>query len=348
MTPQPDRDRKGKSSEAATTFPPVLIANDLRKTYGSREAIRGLSFSLQSGRVLGLLGPNGAGKTTTIRVLTTILKPSSGEFFVDGTGSEHAEQIRRKIGVLPEGQGFPKGVTAIEYLTYFGELYGRPAAEARKVGLEQLSELGLQNRTDSAIGTFSHGMRQRLGIARALINNPRVVFLDEPTLGLDPRGQQELLDIIRQIARQRNAGVILSSHLLSEMESVCDDVVIMNAGAIVASGTLAEVMGRAPQNGALQNAVRVRVRVPPESVSQAQQILKKLPAVEQASSTDKSSGWLTVVLTENGKGAASPDGLGKNKILEALIDANIPIAGFETEGNRLQDVFLELTSKAIQ
>jgi ABC-2 type transport system ATP-binding protein len=189
-------------------------------------------------------------------------------------------------------------------------------------------------------------MRQRLGIARALINNPRVVFLDEPTLGLDPRGQQELLDILRQIARQRNAGVILSSHLLSEMESVCDDVVIMNAGAIVASGTLAEVMGRAPQNGALQNAVRVRV--PAESVPQAQQILQKLPAVEQASSTDKSSGWMTVVLTEKGKGAASPDGLGRNKILEALIDAKIPIAGFETEGNRLQDVFLELTSKAIQ
>ncbi len=346
MTLKPGLVRNKKSPEAETTVPPVLIANNLRMTYGSREALRGLSFSLQSGRVLGLLGPNGAGKTTTIRILTTILKPSSGEFFVDGTGSEHAEQIRRKIGVLPEGQGFPKGVTAIEYLTYFGELYGRPAAEARKVGLEQLSELGLQNRTDSAIGTFSHGMRQRLGIARALINNPRVVFLDEPTLGLDPRGQQELLDIIRQIARQRNAGVILSSHLLSEMESVCDDVVIMNAGAIVASGTLAEVMGRATQNGALQNVVRVRV--PPESVSQAQQLLKKLPAVDQASSTDKSSGWLTVALTEKGKGAASLDGLGRNKILEALIDAKIPIAGFETEGNRLQDVFLNLTSKAIQ
>jgi len=348
MTLQPDRIRKGKSSEAATTLPPVLIANDLRKTYGSREVLRGFSFSLQSGRVLGLLGPNGAGKTTTIRILTTILEPSSGDFTVDGTNSKHADEIRRKIGVLPEGLGFPKGITAIEYLTYFGALYGRPAAEARRVGLEQLREMGLQNRTDSAIGTFSHGMRQRLGIARALINDPKVVFLDEPTLGLDPRGQQELLATIQQIARQRHAGVILSSHLLSEMESVCDDVVIMNAGTVVASGTLAEVIGRTPHNGDLQNGIRVQVRVPPESVSQAQQILKKLPTVEQAIPTDKSAGWLTVALTNRGKGAPPSDRLGKNKILEALIDAKIPIVGFETEGNRLQDVFLDLTSQAIQ
>lgn len=347
MTPQPDRIRNGKS-EAGTTLPPVLIANDLRKTYGSREALRGLSFSLQSGRVLGLLGPNGAGKTTTIRVLTTVLKPSSGDFTVDGTSSEHAYEIRRKIGVLPEGLGFPKGITAIEYLTYFGELYGQPAAGARKVGLEQLREMGLQNRTDSAIGTFSHGMRQRLGIARALINDPKVVFLDEPTLGLDPRGQQELLAKIRQIARERNAGVILSSHLLSEMESVCDDVVIMNAGSVVASGTLAEVIGRTPQNGDLRNAIRVRVCVPPESVSTAQQLLEKLPTVEQAIPTDKSEGWLTVALTDVCEGASPPDRLGKNKILEALIGARIPIVGFETEGKRLQDVFLDLTSQAIQ
>jgi ABC-2 type transport system ATP-binding protein len=345
MTLQTDRTRKGKSSEAAT-LPPVLIANDLRKTYGSREALRGLSFSLQPGRVLGLLGPNGAGKTTAIRVLTTILEPSSGDFTIDGTSSERADEIRRKIGVLPEGLGFPKGVTAIEYLTYFGELYGRPAAEARKVGLEQLNEMGLQNRTDSAIGTFSHGMRQRLGIARALVNDPKVVFLDEPTLGLDPRGQQELLAKIRQIAQDRNAGVILSSHLLSEMESVCDDVVIMNEGSVVASGALTDVIGRAPQNGDLKNAVRVRVRVPPERVPEAQKILMKLPGAGQAIPTDKSTDWLTIALT--GNGASPADQLGKNKVLEALIGAKIPILGFETEANRLQDVFLDLTSQAIQ
>ena len=348
MTLRTDLTRLGDSPEAGTIPPPVLIANNLRLTYGAGEALRGLSFSLQAGRVLGLLGPNGAGKTTTIRILTTILKPSSGDFMIDGTSSQNAGEIRRKIGVLPEGLGFPKGITAIEYLTYFGELYGRTAPSARKVGLEQLKEMGLQNRTDSAIGTFSHGMRQRLGIARALINDPKVIFLDEPTLGLDPRGQQELLDTIRRIARQRNAGVILSSHLLSEMESTCDDLVIMNAGAVVASGTMAEIVGRAAQNSDPQDANRVRVCIPPESTTQAQQILMSLPEVEQAVLTDRSAGWLTVSLTSSGNGASASDATDKNRILAALISANIPIAGFETEGNRLQDVFLNLTSKAIQ
>jgi predicted ABC-type transport system involved in lysophospholipase L1 biosynthesis ATPase subunit len=119
--------------------------------------------------VLGFLGPNGAGKTTTIRILTTILTPSSGDFSVDGISSKYPDEIRRTIGVLPEGLGFPKGVTAIEYLTYFGQLFGRSAAEARRVGLVHLKDMGLQHRADTAIGTFSRGMRQRLGIARALV-----------------------------------------------------------------------------------------------------------------------------------------------------------------------------------
>ncbi len=188
---------------------PILVAQDLHRSYGPRRALRALSFSLRPGRVLGFLGPTGAGKTTTIRVLTTILEPTSGRFEVDGVGSEYPDQIRRKIGVLPEGLGFPPNATALEYLTYFGQLYGRRRPEARRTGLELLDDVGLKNRADSLVGTYSHGMRQRLGIARALVNDPRVVFLDEPTLGLDPRGQQELLALIQRIARERNAGVVL-------------------------------------------------------------------------------------------------------------------------------------------
>ena len=161
----------------------ILAAEDLRKTYGDRVALKGLTFSLNAGRVLGFLGPNGAGKTTSIRILTTILRPSSGRFVVDGIGSEHPVAIRRRIGVLPEGLGFPKQMTAHGYLTYFAQLYGRPAAEARRIASNLLEDVGLQNRADSSIGSFSHGMRQRLGIARALVNDPAVVFLDEPTLG---------------------------------------------------------------------------------------------------------------------------------------------------------------------
>ncbi|CAN7373502.1 ABC transporter ATP-binding protein [Mesorhizobium sp. LjNodule214] len=335
-------------SEAARVPPPVLIAQDLCKSYGSRKALRGLSFSLQAGRVLGFLGPNGAGKTTTIRILTTILTPSSGDFSVDGISSKYPEKIRRTIGVLPEGLGFPKGVTAVEYLTYFGQLYGRSAAEARRIGLAYLRDMGLQNRADAAIGTFSRGMRQRLGIARALVNDPKVVFLDEPTLGLDPRGQQELLGIILQIARERNAGVVVCSHLLSEIEGICDDVIIMNAGQIVANGTVAEVTGRTQQNAVGRDTVQLRVRVPPGSVAQAQQVLDTLPNVKRAIPTDKIAGSLAIALADPGNGTSSADHLGKNRVLEALIRAEIPILGFEVEGGRLQDVFLQLTEGAIE
>ena len=215
--------------EASRSQSEILLAEDLRKSYGPRPALRGLSFSLQGGRILGFLGPNGAGKTTAIRILTTMLEPEAGRFVVDGISSQFPDRIRRKIGVLPENLGFPRQLTGIEYLTYFGQLYGRTAAQARAYGLALLEEVGLQQRAKSLIGTYSHGMRQRIGIARALVNDPVVVFLDEPTLGLDPRGQQELLTLIRRVVRERSVGVILCSHALWEVESVCDDVVILSS-----------------------------------------------------------------------------------------------------------------------
>lgn len=315
----------------------VLLAEDLRKFYGPREALRGLSFSLQAGRILGFLGPNGAGKTTSIRILTTILEPDSGRFVVDGIGSEEPEKIRRRIGVLPEHFGLPKQMTGIEYLTFFGQLYGRSAKDAREYGMALLKDVGLQQRAKSLTSTYSHGMRQRLGIARALINDPAVIFLDEPTLGLDPRGQQELLGLIRQITRERNAGVILCSHLLTEVESVCDDVIILSSGEVVVSGTVADVIGRTERNA-------VRVRVPSPSIAEAQEVLEALPVVVKVTMENGSAGWLRVNLAD----ISAEDHHANNSILEALIRTGIPILSFEPEGGRLQDVFLHLTAEAIK
>ena len=346
MIQSKDTELSVQQAAASSNPPPVLLAQDLHKSYGSQAGLRGLSFSLQAGRVLGFLGPNGAGKTTTIRILTTILEPTSGNFTVDGISSKYPERIRQRIGVLPEGLGFPKGVTAFEYLTYFSQLYGQSAAEAREISQTLLKDVGLQNRANSAIGTFSHGMRQRLGIARALINDPKVVFLDEPTLGLDPRGQQELLALIRRIARDRNTGVVLSSHLLSEIEGICDDVVILNAGEVVAKGTVAEVSEQALQN--VEEGSAIRVRVLPGSSEEAQQILQALPDVTKVAPADMTMGLLAVELANsNGRNAAA-EPVGMNNILEALIHAGIPILGFEILGGRLQDVFLKLTAETIE
>jgi ABC-2 type transport system ATP-binding protein len=335
-----------KGTQGSNSQPDILLADELRKYYGKRQALRGLTFSLKAGRVLGFLGPNGAGKTTAIRILTTILEADSGYFFVEGIGSEYPEQIRRRIGVLPESLGFPKQVTALDFLTYFAQLYGWSPRDAKRQALGLLEEVGLQQRTKSLIGTYSRGMRQRLGIARALINNPAVVFLDEPTLGLDPRGQQELLALVRRIARDRNAGVVLCSHLLTEIEGVCDDVVILNQGHVVARGSVADVIGRVEKNMLLRNAFRIRV--PATSVASVKKLLKAMPVVKHVAPLGEMEGWLLVELQNLSEGDTVKVFQINNQILGDLIRAKTPILSFEAAGGRLQDVFLHLTEEAIQ
>jgi ABC-2 type transport system ATP-binding protein len=183
-------------------------------------------------------------------------------------------------------------------------------------------------------------MRQRLGIARALVNNPVVLFLDEPTLGLDPRGQQELLALVRNIARERAASIVLCSHLLSEIEGICDDVVILNLGQVVAAGAVADVLGEAERT-------TVQVRVTPESVSTAQKALKTVPGISQVTVTDSLTGLLTVGLPDTTDVGADGDGFVRNRLLEALIRAEVPVVSFGIAGNRLQDLFLQVTDEAI-
>jgi ABC-2 type transport system ATP-binding protein len=325
----------------------VLVARELRKSYGARHALQGLTFSLKAGRILGFLGPNGAGKTTSIRILTTMLEPGGGHFVVDGITSEHPSAIRRRIGVLPENLGFPNHMTGLEYLIFFGQLNGLATAEARRRGMRLLEDVGMQRRGGSLIGTYSHGMRQRIGIARALVNDPVVVFLDEPTLGLDPRGQQELLDLIRRIARERETGIVLCSHLLSEIENVCDDVIILNDGAIVAQGTVAAVIGGDPAMVAQGSALRIQV--PPDAVTRAKKAIEAaIPAQARVDAIGEADGgWLRVELAGSGADDEPRTQIINNDVLGAVMRIDVPILRFEVEGGRLRDVFLNLTGGTI-
>jgi len=316
----------------------VLVAEDLRMSYGPRLALRGLSFSLRAGRILGFLGPNGAGKTTAIRILTTILEPSTGTFTVDGIKSTDPQGIRRRIGVLPESLGFHRNMTGEECLVYFGRLFGRTAKNARDVAHSLLNDMGLESRGRSLVGSYSRGMRQRLGIARALVNEPAVLFLDEPTLGLDPRGQQELLELIGRIARERKVGIVLCSHVLSDIEVVCDDVLIMNLGEVVARGTVAEVIGHSRGDDVQQNVMKIHL--PQAAVMRAQHVLESVPVVRKVSSSGVDGTWLRVELVQTADGASN------NVVLAALTSADIPILSFEAERARLQEVFLHLTGAA--
>ena len=333
--------------KALSPQPEVLVAEGLQKSYGTRRVLQGLTLTLKVGHILGLLGPNGAGKTTSIRILTTMMEPESGHFVVDGIGSEHPQEIRRKIGVLPEKLGFPRQMSGLEYLTFYSQLYGQTTAAAKEIALELLDDVGLHHRGNSQIDTYSHGMKQRLGIARALLNDPVVAFLDEPTLGLDPRGQQELLELIQRIARERGTGIVMCSHMLSEIESICDDVVILNQGQVVARGTVAEVIGKTQQNIVLRNSLRIQI--PAHFVARAKQVLKAaMPHVIKVMPLGEMEGWLRVELVGSANGEPETTHVINNSILSALIRAKIPVLSFEVEGYRLQDVFMYLTEAAIE
>jgi ABC-2 type transport system ATP-binding protein len=181
-------------------------------------------------------------------------------------------------------------------------------------------------------------MRQRLGIARALVNDPVVLFLDEPTLGLDPRGQKELLTLLRGIAGDRGVGVVLCSHVLSEVEGVCDEVVILSSGRVIAAGSVAEVIARAQREGPQRSSIRVRVPAP--SVAMATELLAPMPGVARMNGGNV-DGQLHVELVAPAD--ASHDQRATNEVLDALVGAGIPVLGFEIEGGRLQDAFLQLT-----
>ena len=314
-----------------------LEARSLRKTYGSVVALDDFSFTASPGEVVGLLGPNGAGKTTAIRVMTTILPLTSGGFAVAGVPHTRPVEIRRRVGVLPESAGYPEQQTGAEFLTYHARLFGHSRASARATAARLLAQVGLEERQSSLIATFSRGMRQRLGIARALVNDPEVVFFDEPTLGLDPAGQRQVLQLVEGIAHERGATVVLSTHFLAEVEDVCTRVVILNRGRVIAEGTVADVTRRAaaPRRG--------RFRVPAELRDVALQVLAGVPGIDEAQPLDGRPDWVIASFGQAGQAGTAADVSGA---VRALAEAGVPLLAFELEGARLSDAFLAMTSEA--
>jgi ABC-2 type transport system ATP-binding protein len=323
---------------SASQDSPSVDAHGLKRTYGKVVAVEDLSFAARAGEVIGLLGPNGAGKTTAIRVLTTILAPTAGSFAVAGMPHTRPAEIRRRIGVLPESAGYPEQQSGAEFLRYYARLFGHSRKSARSTSAALLAEVGLAERQSAHIGAYSRGMRQRLGIARALLNDPAVVFFDEPTLGLDPAGQRDVLRLVAGIARERGATVVLSTHFLAEVEDTCSRVVILNRGRVIAEGTVAEVTRRAaaPRRG--------RFRVPAELRERAAVTLAGLSGFGEVESLDGGPDLVTVKL--DGADRMQPGApVDVSEAVGALAKAGIPLLSFELEGARLSDAFLSMTEE---
>ncbi len=230
----------------------------LARSFGDTPALEGVDLLLESGGVFGLLGPNGAGKTTTVRILTGVLHPDKAQTLrVLGHDVPGAiEQVRPRVGVQTDTALYER-LTALDNLTFFGALYGMPKADALRSAQDLLQRFGLSDRATEKVGAYSKGMRQKVLIARALIANPDLVFLDEPTAGLDPEAAHELMTYVRDLSRERGKTFFITSHRLEEMESVCTKVGVLSGGRVVAQGSPAQVAR------AIVPEIRVRVAPAP-------------------------------------------------------------------------------------
>jgi ABC-2 type transport system ATP-binding protein len=214
---------------------------DLHFSYGKIKALNGIDLRLPQGAI-GLLGPNGAGKSTLLRILLGFLVPDSGEGSVLGYDIRNQQSvIRRYVGYMPEDDCFIPGMDAVSFTSYMGQLSGMPQQEAMKRAHEVLYYVGLEESRYRLLETYSAGMRQRLKLAQSIVHDPKLIFLDEPTSGLDPQGRKEILELIMDISSKKDIQVLISSHILPDIEQTCSYVVILNKGEMAADGQISEL-----------------------------------------------------------------------------------------------------------
>ena len=222
----------------------MIEAEGLTKDFKDFRAVDNVTFKVETGKVFAVLGPNGAGKTTTVRMLTSILKPSAGWARIAGYDVvAHPEQVRAHVGVLTEQHGLYERMKAIEYLDFFGQLYGLSPADRRKRSLDLLERFGLTEATNRRVGDYSKGMKQKLALVRAMLHNPTVLLLDEPTSAMDPQSAKQVRDAITELQGDQRT-IILTTHNLTEAQSLADTIAVIRHGRIIAMGTFAELSQR--------------------------------------------------------------------------------------------------------
>jgi ABC-2 type transport system ATP-binding protein len=302
----------------------VATISNLTVKYGSKIAVEDLSVSVPEGCV-GLLGPNGAGKTTLIKTLLGFLRPSRGKGNVLGLDvSTHGLRIRQLIGLMPEIDCHIPGMNAVTFVAYAGELSGMPGSQAMRRAHETLEYCGLGEARYRNIETYSTGMKQRIKLAQALVHGPKLLFLDEPTNGLDPAGRDEMLKLVRDVSHGKGINVVVSSHLLPDIERTCDNVVVMRKGKIAAEGSVADLRRTAGVQ------VDVDLRFPQEAEPFMQAMEKRQVRLVSLIGTR-----CRIALAEE-----IPDP--GRMIFEASRESGAQVRGYEPALRSLEDVFLEV------
>ena len=303
----------------------MIQVNELTKDYGSRRALHGLTFEANQGEIVGFLGPNGAGKTTTMRILTGFMSPTSGEARVAGYDVvKESIEVRRRVGYLPETVPLYTEMVVFDYLKFMADLRHIPNADERVE--ETLNMVGLLDRSEGYIANLSKGMRQRIGLAQALLHRPEVLILDEPTIGLDPSQVVEVRNLIREIGKERT--VLLSTHILSEAQQICDRVLIINKGRIVVEDTPENLQAR------LVGAERVVVRVRGDNDGLVEKVKKVKGAQDVRSLPDGAVEYQVMPAQDV-----------RPEVAKAVIQSGYELLEMRAVGMSLEEIFLEVTKE---
>jgi ABC-2 type transport system ATP-binding protein len=310
----------------------AVTVSGLAKRYGPVVAVAGVDLEIGAGEIFGLVGPNGAGKSTMIRMLATVIEPSAGDAQIFGLDiRRQPNSVRRVIGYMPDTFGVYDDMRVWEYLDFFARFYVIPPARRAQIVADLLQLVDLTSKREAYVHTLSRGMQQRLCLAHALVHDPKVLLLDEPASGLDPRARAELRELLREL-RSLGKTIVISSHILPELEEVCTAVAIIDRGQVLASGSVDQIQARFRRGSVL----RARVLGGNEAVNSARQFLAAQPEV--ASVEALSEGRLELALTGDDDVAAA--------VLYRAMSAGHRIASFAPVASDLEELFLQITAPA--
>jgi len=303
----------------------MIETKNLSKNFGDLAAVADLNLTIEDGDIFGFIGPNGAGKTTTMRILVTLLEPTRGKAFINGLDvSKNGKKVRKLVGYMPDFMGVYDDLKVFEYLEFFAAAFGIERKKRKSIVEGVLELTDLQSKRGAAVDSLSRGMQQRLGLARVLIHDPKVLILDEPASGLDPRARIEIRELLRELKRMGKT-IMISSHILSELEEICDHIGIIEHGRLVFSGTLEEIR---PKLG-IQSKVRVKVL---NNQDKAVELLSALPQIREVQALAE---YIAVTFHDG----RQTDGI----IARTLVNGGVDIISLQPERFKLDDAFLKLT-----
>lgn len=306
-----------------------IVVENLSKHYGTQKAVDSISFQVNSGEILGFLGPNGAGKTTTMKMLTCYVAPTSGDARLEGLSiKDQQEEVKKKIGYLPEHNPLYLDMPVIEYLEFSAAMQGVRRGQVDKAVKEMIGLCGLNKEKHKKIEALSKGYRQRVGLAQAMIHNPEILILDEPTTGLDPNQIVEIRKLIRDIGQEKT--VIFSTHILPEVEATCDRVMIINQGRIKADSTPDEIRKKATGNELINLTIEDAA-----DYNQVYASLQKIPTVAMVDPLDLKAGRFQV--------QSKDDSSSRREVFKYCAENNLVLTELSIVETSLEDIFRNLT-----